>query len=160
MLEDSNEIDHAEIKGLQLHVPLIRSSSSFISRLIYFHGSYTLVTPRKVMLYLCTMAYFLWNKNGLVIWIVAPELVCFCFCICICICFLFPPNVYSALLNATFFTHIWPTFWIYHFYTIISKFFGIKINFSTFMSWSIYFIAFLTIFVPQWEAIFYIFLFF
>ena len=28
------------------------------------------------------------------------------------------------------------------------------------MSWSIYFIAFLTIFVPQWEAIFYIFLFF
>ena len=91
---------------------------------------------------------------------VAPELVCFCFCICICICFLFPPNVYSALLNATFFTHIWPTFWIYHFYTIISKFFGIKINFSTFMSWSIYFIAFLTIFVPQWEAIFYIFLFF
>ena len=91
---------------------------------------------------------------------VAPELVCFCFCICICICSLFPPNVYSALLNATFFTHIWPTFWIYHFYTIISKFFGIKINFSTFMSWSIYFIAFLTIFVPQWEAIFYIFLFF
>ena len=37
---------------------------------------------------------------------VAPELVCFCFCICICICFLFPPNVYSALLNATFLTHI------------------------------------------------------
>ena len=91
---------------------------------------------------------------------VAPELVCFCFCICICICSLFPPNVYSASLNATFFTHIWPTFWIYHFYTIIPKFWGIKINFSTFMSWSIYFIAFLTIFVPQWEAIFYIFLFF
>ena len=37
---------------------------------------------------------------------VAPELVCFCFCFCICICSLFPPNVYSALLNATFFTHI------------------------------------------------------
>ena len=40
------------------------------------------------------------------LWVVAPELVCFCFCICICICCLFPPNVYSALLNATFFTHI------------------------------------------------------
>ena len=58
------------------------------------------------------------------------------------------------------FTCVWPTFWIYHFYTIISKFFCIKINFSTFMSWSIYFIAFRTIFVNIWEAIFYIFLFF
>ena len=45
-------------------------------------------------------------QNCTRVYVVAPELVCFCFCICICICFLFPPNVYSALLNVTFFTHI------------------------------------------------------